>query len=188
MCHPNTSIFYIYCVWFSANIFSVIFKIYMDLVLKKTTIFSTNSWLNKSILHNQSTILASLIKLMWMGYQYFIMIVPIPFENVALFPVERKSKKKRKQRRRNFFYSGKTFFPVCDCLQFFKVQLWQKIQNQYYGRNNQVKWQKYLLYSRHHNLRFVYFLPTFWGPFFCFQGGFFRQLCPYVWLVFKSGF
>ena len=76
----------------------------MDLVLKK--------FLVKSMLHNQSTILASLIKLMWMGYQYFIMIVPIPFENVALFPVERKSKKKGNKEEGIFFILAKHFFPL----------------------------------------------------------------------------
>ena len=43
-------------------------------------------------------------------------------------------------------------------------------------------------YPRHYNLRFVYFLPTFWKPKMFFQGCFFRKFCPYVWLVFKSGF
>jgi hypothetical protein len=47
---------------------------------------------------------------MWMGYQYFIMIVPIPFENVALFPVERKSKKKREAKKKGFFLFWQNIF------------------------------------------------------------------------------
>ena len=31
------------------------------------------------------------------------------------------------------------------------------------------------------------FHPIFLRPFLCFQGGFFRNFCPYVWLVFTSG-
>ena len=46
----------------------------------------------------------------------------------------------------------------------------------------------HVLYARQYNPWFVYFLPTFWGPFLCFQGCFFRKFCLYVWLVFKSGF
>ena len=46
----------------------------------------------------------------------------------------------------------------------------------------------YIPYARHYNPRFVYFLPTFWKSKTFFQGGFFRKFCPYVWLVFKSGF
>ena len=42
-------------------------------------------------------------------------------------------------------------------------------------------------YACHYNLRFVYLLPHFSSPFICFEGCFFRKLCPYVWLVFKSG-
>ena len=34
---------------------------------------------------------------------------------------------------------------------------------------------------RHYNPRLVYFLNHFWSPFLCFQGGFFRKFCPYVW-------
>ena len=41
---------------------------------------------------------------------------------------------------------------------------------------------------RHYNPRFVYVLPTFWKSKTFFQGVFFRKFCPYVWLVFKSGF
>ena len=37
--------------------------------------------------------------------------------------------------------------------------------------------------ARHYNPRFVYFLPTFRRPFLCFQGGFFRKLCPYLCMV-----
>ena len=33
---------------------------------------------------------------------------------------------------------------------------------------------------------YFYIFSHFWGPFLCFQGGFFRQFCLYVWLVFKS--
>jgi hypothetical protein len=44
------------------------------------------------------------------------------------------------------------------------------------------------LYARHYNPRLVYVLSHFWRPFHCFQGVFFRKFCPYVWLVFKSGF
>ena len=47
---------------------------------------------------------------------------------------------------------------------------------------------KYPLYSRHYNLWFVYFLPTFWSPKAFFQGAFFLKFWPYVWIVFKSGF
>ena len=43
-------------------------------------------------------------------------------------------------------------------------------------------------YARHYNLRFIYFLPTFWSPKTFFQGAFFLKFWPYVWLVFKSGF
>jgi hypothetical protein len=43
-------------------------------------------------------------------------------------------------------------------------------------------------YARHYNPRFVYFLPTFWKSKTFFQRVFFRKFCPYVWLVFKSGF
>ena len=45
-----------------------------------------------------------------------------------------------------------------------------------------------LPYARHYNPRLVYFLPTFWKSKTFFQGGFFKKVCPYVWLVFKSGF
>ena len=39
----------------------------------------------------------------------------------------------------------------------------------------------WLLYERHYNPRFVYFLPTFWNSFmYCY-------LWPYVWLEFNSG-
>ena len=41
---------------------------------------------------------------------------------------------------------------------------------------------------RHYDPRFVYFYPIFWCPFLCFQWRNFRKFCPYVWLVFKSGF
>ena len=47
---------------------------------------------------------------------------------------------------------------------------------------------KYILYARHYNPRFVYFLPTFWSSKTFFQGAFFLKIWPYVWLVFKSGF
>ena len=46
----------------------------------------------------------------------------------------------------------------------------------------------FLLYARHYNPRFVYFLPTFRRPFLYFQGGCLGTFCPYVWLVLKSGF
>ena len=42
--------------------------------------------------------------------------------------------------------------------------------------------------EHHYNSRFIYFLPTFWSPKTFFQGAFFLQFWPYVWLVFKSGF
>ena len=51
-----------------------------------------------------------------------------------------------------------------------------------------IKPLEYIPYARHYNPRFVYFLPTFWKSKTFFQGGFFRKLYPYVWLVFKSGF
>ena len=41
-----------------------------------------------------------------------------------------------------------------------------------------------LQYVHHYNPRLLYLLPHFWSPFHCFQGGFFRKFCPYVWLVF----
>ena len=44
----------------------------------------------------------------------------------------------------------------------------------------------WLLYARHYNPQLVYSLPNFWKVFLCFQGGFFKKFCPYVWLVFKS--
>ena len=44
----------------------------------------------------------------------------------------------------------------------------------------------FIPYACHCNPRFVYFLPHFWRPFLCFQGGFFTKFCPYVWL--ESGF
>ena len=43
------------------------------------------------------------------------------------------------------------------------------------------------LYTRHYNPWFVYFSPQYWRPFLCFQGVFLGKLCPYVWLVSKSG-
>ena len=43
----------------------------------------------------------------------------------------------------------------------------------------------YLPYVRHYNPWFVYFLPHFWKPFLCFQGGFFTKFCLYI---FKSGY
>ena len=48
--------------------------------------------------------------------------------------------------------------------------------------------QVWIPYARHYNPRLVYFLPTFRKPKTFFQGGFVRKFCPYVWLVFKSGF
>ena len=42
-------------------------------------------------------------------------------------------------------------------------------------------------YALHYNPWFVYFLSTLRRPFLCFQGGFLRKFCPYVWLIFKSG-
>jgi hypothetical protein len=48
--------------------------------------------------------------------------------------------------------------------------------------------ERYQLPYAHYNPRFVYFLPTFWRPKTFFQGVFFRKVCPYVWLVFNSGF
>ena len=45
----------------------------------------------------------------------------------------------------------------------------------------------YVPYLHHYNPRFIYFLPTFWGPKTFFQGASFLKLWPYVWLVFKTG-
>ena len=42
--------------------------------------------------------------------------------------------------------------------------------------------------ARHYNPPFISFLPYFRSPFLCFQAVFFGKFCPYVWLVFKSGF
>ena len=52
------------------------------------------------------------------------------------------------------------------CMQIssFKLNLWN------------MEWRQYFVdlpYARHYTPRFVYFLPTFWRPFLCFQGGFF---------------
>ena len=52
-----------------------------------------------------------------------------------------------------------------------------------------IKFKKISIpYACHYNPWLVYFLPHFRSPFLCFQGGFFRKFCPYVWLVLKSSF
>ena len=33
---------------------------------------------------------------------------------------------------------------------------------------------------------YIYLSPNFWRLFLCFQRGFFRLICPYVWFVIKS--
>ena len=45
----------------------------------------------------------------------------------------------------------------------------------------------HLLYACHYKPRPVHFSLHFWRPNPCFQRGFFRKFCPYVWIVFKSG-
>jgi hypothetical protein len=44
------------------------------------------------------------------------------------------------------------------------------------------------LWSIYCTCAIVYFLPTFWKPKTFYQGSFFKTFCPYVLLVFKSGF
>ena len=43
-----------------------------------------------------------------------------------------------------------------------------------------------LPYALQYNLQLLYLVPNFWRPFLCFQRGFFRKFCSYVWLVFIS--